>query len=162
MAKKIKKIGIDTGREKVRIVNERKEEIGHFYYAPADIVNTVKRFNAAQKELTDFIKPLEQEVPEFTTDPDKSGLIDFTAQLKPFDEAEKRLFDAIDRIVDCKGTAATLFSGQGPFAFYKGQFYCFYILDVLGTFLTAELEEHLAQTEKGVGKYLNQNAGHAA
>lgn len=162
MAKNKFQINIDDGRECVPIYNQRKEKIGQFFYAPADIVGIVNRFNSAQKELVEFIKPLEQEVPEFAPNEDESGMIDFTAQLKPFVEAEQKLFDAIDNIVDSKGAGKALFSGMGPFAFYKGQFYCFYILDVLQDFLTEQLEEHLKKAEKGVGKYLKPSAGLAA
>ena len=135
------KITVDDGSRRVPIVNTDGDEIGSFKFRPTDI-GIVQRFNAMTETFGQITEPLER-LPDDASDADR---------LKAVDEAEKRLYAAVNELFD-GDAAGAFFSGMKPFSPVNGAFYCEQVLSVVGQFIADQFNTETAKFEKRVSKY---------
>lgn len=141
-------ITVDDGSRRIPINNTVGEEIGAFTFRPTDI-GIIDRYNALADSFETITAPLEavQMAPGEAvdlSDPKYTGALV---------EAEKRLREAVDTLLDSKDAAAAFFGRMNPFSPVNGEFYCTQVLDVLGRFIGAQFERETAQLSERVKKY---------
>lgn len=141
-------ITVDDGSRRIPILNTNGDEIGAFTFRPTDI-GIIDRYNALADKFETITKPLE--AVQMATD-ESVDLSDpkYTGALA---EAEKRLREAVDTLLDSEDAAAAFFGKMNPFSPVNGEFYCTQVLDVLGRFIGAQFSRETQQLSARVAKY---------
>lgn len=154
MAEKNLCIVIDDGREKVPIKNKHGDEVGVFYFNPTDL-GIISRYNDMADRFDYIFEPLDKMgdsgIAADGTAEDPSD----TATVEALQEAEKRLYEACDKLFG--GNLSEAFFGKiHPFSPIKGQFYCEMVLDVVGAFISEQFDQEIKRIkarEARVAKY---------
>ena len=140
-------IVIDDGSRRVPIKNIYGDEIGVFYFHPAD-VGIVERYNELADSFDLITKPLE----EVSVGPD--GQADTEAGEAALKEAERRLYEAVDKLF--AGNMSEAFFGKmHPFSPVNGAFYCELAIEKVGEYINAQFDTETDKITKRVEKYTN-------
>lgn len=158
MAENIKNLNmsivVDDGSRRVPIQNTDGEEIGSFHFHPTD-VGIIQRYNALAEHFDEIVKPLD-------------GLGEDGAEItdakyaEALDEADARLFDAVNGLLGSDDAAAAFFGKMNPFSPVDGEFYCTRVLNALGAYIGAAFETETAKFSANAQKYANRATRRAA
>jgi hypothetical protein len=141
------RIVVDEGSVKVPICNKHGDEIGVFYFAPADI-GIIDRYNKVAKDFETITEPLQ------SANISANGTVDEKneAELAAIKEAEKRLYGACDYLFG--GNMSEAFFGKvHPFSPVNGRFYCENALEAVGKFISRQFDRETDKINSRVNKY---------
>lgn len=142
---------VDDGSRRVPIQNTRGEEIGAFTFHPTDL-GIIRRYNGLVETFDSITEPLEA---VGAGEDEAVDLTDarFTAALE---EAEKRLYSAVDALFGCEGAADAFFGRMHPFSPINGDFYCTQVLNAVGTYIGAAFDTETARFSDKAKKYVKK------
>ena len=141
-------ITVDDGSRRVPIQNTSGEEIGAFTFHPTDI-GIIQRYNALAGEFDSIIEPLESvEGPQ-----DGAGDISDPKYAEALNEAGRRLYGAVDRLLGCDGAADAFFGKMNPFSPVDGEFYCTRVLNAVGAYINAAFDTETVKFSDRAKKY---------
>ena len=144
-------ITVDDGSRRVPIMNMDGEEIGVFRFHPTDI-GIIDRYNHMAEQFDAITEPLEGlSVPE-------DGQMDVTdpALTAALDEAEKRLYAAVNGLFGSEDAAAAFFGKMHPFSPVNGEFYATQVLQKVGAFIGAQFDTETKAMSQKAKKYLKK------
>lgn len=142
-------ITVDDGSRRVPIMNMDGEEIGAFRFHPTDI-GIIDRYNHMAEQFDAITEPLEGlSMPE-------DGQMDVTdpALASALNEAEKRLYAAVDGLFGSEDAAAAFFGKMHPFSPVNGEFYATQVLQKVGAFIGAQFDTETKAMSQKAKKYL--------
>lgn len=142
-------ITVDDGSRRVPIMNMDGEEIGAFRFHPTDI-GIIDRYNHMAEQFDAITEPLEGlNVPE-------DGQMDVTdpALSAALDEAQARLYAAVNGLFGSEDAAAAFFEKMHPFSPVNGEFYATQVLQRVGEFIGAQFDTETKAMSKKAKKYL--------
>lgn len=140
-------IVVDDGLIHVPVRNKLNEEIGVFSFRPTDI-GIIDRFNSMAAEFDEIIKPLEN----ININPDGTTDEESTDELEALREAEKRLYEACDKVFG--GNMSEAFFGKmHPFSIVNGRFYCENALDSVGRYISNRFDREAKKVSNRIEKY---------
>ena len=144
-------ITVDDGSRKIPIMNKEGEEIGAFTFRPTD-VGIVARFNAMAEGFDAITEPLD------AIADDGDGEIDLSdpKNAEALDEATRRLYDAVNGLLNSDGAAAAFFGRMNPFSPVDGEFYCVSVLQALGAFIGEQFKRETAKLSAKAKAYLKK------
>ena len=149
MAEEIKSMGIvvDDGSQRVPIMNQHGDEIGVFYFHPTDI-GIIQRYNEISNSFDEIVEPLTSVniAPDGTVDGDDA------VQVEALEEAEKRLYKAVNKLFG-GDMASAFFGSMHPFSPVNGSFYCEKALEAVGKYISEQFEQETAKYSKRIEKY---------
>ena len=125
-------ITVDDGSRRVPIVNTQGEEIGAFTFRPTDI-GIIERFNGMAERFGSITEPLEQ-LDEGAEEPSEEKLA------AALEEAEKRMYAAVNELFGSEDAAAAFFGRMHPFSPVNGNFYCAQVLEQVGAFIGGQFD----------------------
>lgn len=138
-------ITVDDGFKRIPIQNSYGEEIGVFYFNPADL-GIFERYAAMQDEVDAITEPF--------------GELGDTFDVNKFAEAStesrERLYAAVDKMFGRDGAAKELFGRVHPFTPVDGRFYFDRVLEAVGVQINAAFEHESEEFSKHVEKYTNR------
>lgn len=140
-------IVVDDGSRRVPITNTQGEEVGAFTFRPTDI-GIIQRYNEMIKGFDGIVEPLEGI--------DQGDDVADDAHVEALAEAERRLYAAVDKLLNAEGAARAFFGRMSPFSPVGGMFYCEQVLQALGAFIGAQFETETAKFSERVKKYTNR------
>ena len=141
-------ITVDDGSRKIPIMNKEGEEIGAFTFRPTD-VGIVARFNAMAEGFDAITEPLDAIADV------GDGEIDLSdpKNAEALDEATRRLYDAVNGLLNSDGAAAAFFGKMNPFSPVDGEFYCTRVLNAVGAYIGAAFETETTRFSDKAKKY---------
>jgi len=142
-------ITVDDGSRRVPILNMDGEEIGAFRFHPTDI-GIIDRYNRMAEQFDAITEPLEG------LNLAEDGSADLTAPevVGALDEAEKRLYEAVNGLFGSDGAAEAFFGAMHPFSPVNGEFYATQVLQRVGEFIGAQFATETKAMSKKARKYL--------
>ena len=149
MADKIMNMNIvvDDGSRRVPIMNTSGEEIGAFTFHPTDI-GILQRYNDMVDTFDDITAPLEA-----------LGAVEEDAEIsdpkyaEALKEADRRLREAVGRLLGSDDAADAFFGKMNPFSPVNGEFYCTQVLNAVGAYIGAAFETETAKFSDKAKKY---------
>ncbi len=138
-------IVIDDGRIDVPIRNQFGETIGVFRFNPTD-VNIVNRYNKAADEFEKVLEPLAEH------NIDKDGKGDTESAIDALNEAESKLIDLFDYILDGNSREA-FFSKVHAFTPTNGRFFCEIMFQAVGSFISKKFAKETKKMSANVSKH---------
>ena len=143
-------ITVDDGTQRIPIKNKHGDEVGVFFFRPTDI-GIIDRYNKMAAKFDEITAPLEN----VSISPDGTAADDDTASIQALNEAEKRLFDAVDYLFG--GNMAEAFFGKmHPFSPVNGSFYCESAIEAVGKYISAQFEQETQKVNRRVDRYTNR------
>ena len=144
-------ITVDDGSRRIPIQNKEGEEIGAFTFRPTDM-GIVARFNAMAEGFDAITEPLDAIADA------GNGEIDLSdpKNAEALDEATRRLYDAVNGLLNSDGAAAAFFGKMNPFSPVDGEFYCVSVLQALGAFISAQFERETAKLSAKAKAYMKK------
>ncbi len=143
-------ITVDDGTQRIPIKNKHGDEVGVFFFRPTDI-GIIDRYNKMAAKFDEITAPLEN----VSISPDGTAADDDTASIQALNEAEKRLFDAVDYLFG--GNMAEAFFGKmHPFSPVNGEFYCEKAIEAVGEYISAQFEQETQKVNRRVDRYTNR------
>lgn len=138
---------VDDGSQRVPIKNMNGDEIGVFYFHPTD-VGIIKRYNEMISDFDKVIEPLD------SIDINADGTTDASdeAQAEALKEAEKRLYEAVNKLFG-GNMAEAFFGSMNPFSPVNGAFYCEQAINAVGQYISAQFEQETLKVTKRAESY---------
>lgn len=144
-------ITVDDGTQRIPIKNKHGDEVGVFYFRPTDI-GIIDRYNKMAAKFDEITAPLENV--NISADGTASDNND-DAAIKALNEAEKRLYEAVDYMFG--GNMAEAFFGKmHPFSPVNGEFYCEKAIEAVGEYISKQFEQETQKVNKRVDRYTNR------
>lgn len=133
-------ITVDDGRVKVPVKNLQGEEVGEFYFNPAD-VGIVSRYNILMEELPNVIQ---------------EGDID-TESLKStgdsINNVTEKVYKLVNDFLGSDDAAAAFFGKINPFALCGGKLYLENVLNAVGAFIDSQFDTQTKKFQAKIDKY---------
>ena len=133
---------IDDGSKRVPIINKFGDQIGEFYFTPADI-GILERFRKLEQEAAEILNPFEK-ITEGSKMEDMADAME---------AARVQLCDVLDKALGYEGAAARIFGRVHPFTPVGGRFYFEAIMEFIGNEINAAFDEQAAAFEAHTKKY---------
>ena len=143
----VQEITVDDGTTRVPIKNRQGQEIGVFYFRPTDI-NLIKRYNEIADKFDDIVAPLEN----INIANDGTAADDDAASIAAINDAEKRLYGAIDYLFGGNMSEA-FFGSMNPFSPVNGHFYCESAINAVGVFIQNQFAAETKKVNAKVASY---------
>ena len=139
-------ITVDDGSRRVPIHNTMGEEIGSFVFRPTDI-GIIERYNAMVDEFAAVTEPLE--AVEAAGEGKNEQRV-----MEAQEEAKRRLFAAVDKLLGSEGASQAFFGSMHPFSPVGGVFYCEAVLKSVGQYISEQFDVETAKFSSRAAKYL--------
>ena len=146
-------IVVDDGSRRVPICNTSGEEIGAFTVHPTDI-GIIQRYNELAGDFDRIVEPLEAVNGDDGTPDDISD----PKYAEALNEAGRRLYGAVDRLLGCEGAADAFFGKMNPFSPVDGEFYCTRVLNAVGAYINAAFDTETVKFSDRAKKYAKKAA----
>lgn len=133
-------IQVDDGRIYVPIRNTHGEEIGAFYFNPADM-GIISRYHTLMEELPKVIEKI-----EIDTDTMQS-----TGE--SIEQVEEKVYKLINTFLASEDAATAFFGKVSPLALCNGKLYLENVLNAVGVFIDKQFDVQTKKFSAKVSKY---------
>lgn len=139
---------VDDGLERIVINNKFGDELGVFYFRPAD-TGIIDRYNTAQTMIEKAVEPLQRHELEVEGDDTEATA---AAILSALNAAKVELYKAFDYLFDAN-VAEAFFTKVNPFTLTGGRFFCEVVLEAVGGFISQRIGTEVNKLNTRVQKY---------
>lgn len=139
---------VDDGLERIVINNKFGDELGVFYFRPAD-TGIIDRYNESLAMIEKAVEPLQRHELDIESDDTEAAA---TAILAALNAAKVELYKAFDYLFDAN-VAEAFFTKVNPFTLTGGRFYCEAVLEAVGAYIAKRIGAEVNKLNKRTARY---------